>query len=116
MKTKLDRVLESLRKKCVAKPGATEDEPWPSDKVWKVHGKMFAIYGTENGHASMKSTLDKQAVLIQLPHVSVASYVGRYGWVTVEVTDEESLELALDLIDESYELVRSKLSKKARTK
>ena len=31
-----------------------------------------------------------------------ASYVGRYGWVTAEVTDEESLEAALEWLRESY--------------
>jgi hypothetical protein len=28
--------------------------------------------------------------------------VGRYGWVTAQVTDEESLEAALEWLRESY--------------
>ena len=32
----------------------------------------------------------------------VARYVGRYGWVTAAVTDEESLENALEWLRESY--------------
>ena len=32
----------------------------------------------------------------------VARYVGRYGWVTAEVTDEEALENALEWLRESY--------------
>ena len=31
-----------------------------------------------------------------------ARYVGRYGWVTATVTDEESLENALEWLRESY--------------
>ena len=37
-----------------------------------------------------------------LPYVHRARYVGRYGWVTAEVEDEESLEAALEWMRESY--------------
>jgi hypothetical protein len=37
-----------------------------------------------------------------LPYVRTARYVGRYGWVTAEVTDEESLAAALEWLRESY--------------
>ena len=33
---------------------------------------------------------------------SVARYVGRYGWITAEVTDEDSLDAALEWVRESY--------------
>ncbi len=32
----------------------------------------------------------------------LASYVGRYGWVTARVTDEASLANALEWLRESY--------------
>ena len=31
-----------------------------------------------------------------------ARYVGRYGWITAEVGDEEALEAALEWVRESY--------------
>jgi len=34
--------------------------------------------------------------------VAKAAYVGRYGWVTVTVSDEETLEAALEWLRESY--------------
>ena len=37
-----------------------------------------------------------------LPYVRTASYVGRYGWITAAVTDEESLEAACEWLRESY--------------
>ena len=40
--------------------------------------------------------------------MSVAKYVGKYGWVTVELKDDETLAFALDLIDESYAQVAKK--------
>jgi hypothetical protein len=37
-----------------------------------------------------------------LPYVRKARYVGRYGWVTADVTDDESLDAALEWLRESY--------------
>jgi hypothetical protein len=34
--------------------------------------------------------------------VSTARYVGRYGWVTAEIADEEALDCALEWLRESY--------------
>lgn len=103
--------FEAVRKHCLSKPHAVQDEPWPGDIAWKVGGKIFAMWGS-NGSACVKSTLDKQAALIQHPHISVASYVGRFGWVTIELPDKDMLDLTLDLIDESYGLIAAKLPKK----
>ena len=105
--------FETVRKHCLAKPGAVQDEPWPGDHAWKVGGKIFAMGGEEK--FSVKSTPDKQSVLIQHPHITVASYVGRFGWVTIQVSDEDTLGLTLDLIDESYDMVAAKVPKSRRS-
>ena len=104
--------LAKIRKHCLAKPDTIEDEPWPDHAAWKVKGKIFAI-GGDSG-VTVKSTLEKQAALVMHPAVSKAAYVGRFGWVTIEIDDKETLELAFDLIDESYEMVapKKKRSKK----
>lgn len=99
--------LETMRAHCMAKEGATEDTPW-GDIAWKVKGKMFACTGQSGTSVTVKSTLDKQAALVQHPDIEVAAYVGRYGWVSVSLNSAETMELALDLIDESYERVRGK--------
>ena len=98
--------IQKVREHSMAKAGAAEDEPWPGDTAWKVRGKIFAMWGGE--HLTVKSTLDKQAALIQHPDISVAAYVGRFGWVTVRLADQDTLDLALELIDESYDLVTKK--------
>ena len=36
------------------------------------------------------------------PYVRKASHVGRYGWITATITDEESLENGLEWLRESY--------------
>jgi len=104
--------MATIRNHCLAKPGAIEDEPWPGDTAWKVKGKIFAMGGKKA--VTVKSTPEKQSALVLLPAISKAAYVGRFGWVTIELQDKETLDLALDLIDESYAMVAGK--RKARVK
>jgi len=99
--------LDQLREKSMSLPDAVEDYPW-GDIVWKVGGKMFAATGPSGSSVTVKATLDQQAALIQLPNLSVAKYVGKYGWVTVNLADDETLAFALDLIEESYGQVAKK--------
>jgi len=108
---------ESFRKisaYCLAKPGAFEDHPW-GDTVFKVgpKGKIFCFCGVQSPVICVKSTLEKQAALIQHPNIEIAQYVGRHGWVTVHMRDEETFHLAFDLIDESYAMI-APAAKKAR--
>jgi hypothetical protein len=51
---------------------------------------------------TVKLTNDEREVALQLPYVRRASYVGRYGCVTVRLADEESLQSALEWMRESY--------------
>jgi len=91
---------------CLSKPLAFEDHPW-GDTVFKVgpKGKIFCFVGSETPVITVKSTVDKQSALIQHPNIEIAAYVGRYGWVTVHLRDQETFAFAFELIDESYEMV-----------
>ena len=51
---------------------------------------------------TLKLTAEEREIAQLLPYVRRAKYVGRYGWVTAEVTDEESLDAALEWLRESY--------------
>jgi len=51
---------------------------------------------------TVKLTAEEREIALHMRYVSIARYVGRYGWVTVTVTDEESLENALEWMRESY--------------
>lgn len=103
-----DPRLLALRECCEkCGPGVTEEYPW-GHPVWKINGKMFAASASDGSNVSVKATLEQQAALIQHPAIRVADYVGRYGWVTVSITNEETLDLALDLIEESFEMIAPK--------
>jgi predicted DNA-binding protein (MmcQ/YjbR family) len=99
-----DDAFKAIQAHCMAKEGAVEEYPW-GHTVWKLLGKLFAIGSEGEASVTVKSTLERQAALIQHPKIEVASHVGRYGWVTVHAEDEDTLALALDLIDDSYRSV-----------
>ena len=109
------QVFKNIQKYCLDKPGATEDYPW-GEVVWKVKGKVFTFGGENSAHFTIKSTLDKQAALVMHPQIAVAPYVGRFGWVIIEVIDDETLQLTRDLIDDSYESIVGKKRKLNRQK
>jgi predicted DNA-binding protein (MmcQ/YjbR family) len=95
---------DRIRELALSLPETYEDEPW-GHPVFKVgDNRMFAAM-SEEGDAltlTVKLTAEEREIAHLLPYVSRARYVGRYGWVTAEVTDEESLDAALEWIRESY--------------
>jgi predicted DNA-binding protein (MmcQ/YjbR family) len=99
---------------CAAKPGAVEDHPW-GDTVFKVKGKIFAFLSdpaSPDVGITLKPDEEELDALLGLPFVRKAAYVGRFGWVSVSIEDEESLELALSLIDDSYDIVSKRTRRK----
>jgi predicted DNA-binding protein (MmcQ/YjbR family) len=106
---------ERIRELALSFPETYEDSPW-GHPVFKVgDNKMFAAMS--DGEASVtltvKLTPEEREIALHFPHVRVASYVGRYGWVTAEVSDEETLETALEWLRESYWLKAPARLKKA---
>ena len=97
--------FKAIRAHCLSKSDAVEDYPW-GDVVWKAGRKIFAI-GADGSHRfTIKSSLDKQAALVMHPAVEVARYVGRFGWITIAVTNRETLALAKQLINDGYKSLR----------
>lgn len=100
-------IMNRIRKLALSFPKTREDHPWGDFPVFKVgDNSMFAMaYADEDGvHVTLKLTPEEREVALLLPWVSVARYVGRYGWVTAQVTDAESLANVLEWMRESYYL------------
>jgi predicted DNA-binding protein (MmcQ/YjbR family) len=51
---------------------------------------------------TLKLTAEEREIAELLPWVRRASHAGRYGWTTVEVTDDDTLTAALEWMRESY--------------
>ena len=97
-------LAERLRRLALSLPETYEDEPW-GHPVFKVaENRMFASMSVaeECVRLTVKLTPEEREMAHLFPFVSRARYVGRYGWVTAEVADEESLEAALEWLRESY--------------
>ncbi len=98
------KAADRIRALALSLPEAYEDEPW-GHPVFKISGnRMFASMTLDDHavHLTVKLTPEEREIAQLLPYVRKARYVGRYGWVTAEVTDEESLEAALEWLRESY--------------
>ena len=94
-----------IRTLALSFPEAYEDHPWGDFPVFKVaDNKVFGwMSEDEDGvHLTLKLTKEEPEIAFLLPFVSVARYVGRYGWITARVTDDESLDAALEWLRESY--------------
>jgi predicted DNA-binding protein (MmcQ/YjbR family) len=95
---------DRVRALALSWPETYEDEPW-GHPVFKVaDNRMFATMSEGDGvvRMSLKLTPEEREIALELPFVTKAAYVGRYGWVTVTVSDEETLEAALEWLRESY--------------
>ena len=95
---------DRIRALALSFPRAYEDAPW-GFPVFKVgDNKLFACLTEDGGRTelTLKLTREEREIAELLPWVRTASHVGRYGWITATVTDEETLAAALEWLRESY--------------
>jgi predicted DNA-binding protein (MmcQ/YjbR family) len=99
----------ALQQYCLSFAGAVEEYPW-NEVVYKVKGKTFVFTSGDRPEIviSVKTDPAMRPVWLQQPGVSVAQYVGRFGWLTVRIADQAAFDLAKDMIAESYGLVSGK--------
>lgn len=101
--------LAEVRRSALALPGAWEDHPWGEHPVFKTaNGKVFVFCGVDQqgdlvGTVKLPPAEGEEA--LSLPFVSVARYVGRFGWVTARVSNEFELEVVLDWLVRSHAIV-----------
>ena len=94
--------LHRIRNWCLNQNGSVESHQWGC-KVFKVWGRVYAICGLERPlRITLKPRLENLDAYLYHPAISIAKYVGRFGWVTITVTDKDTAALALSLVEESY--------------
>jgi predicted DNA-binding protein (MmcQ/YjbR family) len=104
---------------CLSKPGAWQDEPWESDVVAKVGGKIFVFLGADDAQAiGLKCGPNRDIAnewLLRYPQdASVMAYIGRSGWNSLRIGGAIPDEELLEAVDASYDAVVAKLPKKDR--
>ena len=112
-----DQYLKKLRALCKELPESGEKQSWGHPN-FTAGGKMFAAYGDEKGPPSMgiATSLEEQAFLIQDPCFSIAKYVGKHGWVSVDLDEQPDWDLLEDLLRKAHARVLAKAQGKGRKK
>jgi predicted DNA-binding protein (MmcQ/YjbR family) len=95
-----------LRSLALSFPESREDHPFgPDTHVFKVGGgsRMFAIMGEGPPvRVTLKLSKEEREIALTLPYVSEAKYVGRYGWITSQIDDDDAMQATLEWLRESY--------------
>ncbi len=109
--------IESFRLYCLSKLGAEECFPFDeSTLVFKVMGKMFALCALERlpAQANLKADPDYSVELREsYPDLIIPGFhMNKLHWNTVLIEEGLDDSLIKELVDQSYALVVSKLTKK----
>jgi len=109
---------ESLREYCLAKAGTTEEFPFDETTlVFKVMGKMFGLVSLKRMPLSinLKCAPDRAEELRErYEAINPGYHMNKKHWNTIILEEDVNGKLLANLIDHSYELVVSKLSKKLK--
>jgi predicted DNA-binding protein (MmcQ/YjbR family) len=109
--------IEALRQLCLEKPHATEEVKWEKDLCFMIGAKMFCITGLDHATgASLKVSDEKFAELVEQPGIIPAPYLARYKWVRIDFDATLKVRDWEGLIDQSYGLIKAKLSNKQQDK
>ncbi len=88
-----------VRRISLTLPESEEKLTWETDITFRVRDRIFAIGGEGATSVSIKASLETQAELLEMDPETFAksAYVGRYGWVTVDLerVDRDLLESLL---------------------
>jgi predicted DNA-binding protein (MmcQ/YjbR family) len=107
--------IEEFREYCLSKPGVTEEMPFgESTLVFKVVGKMFALTSLDSDRFSFNLKCDpEKAIQLRETYACVQPgyHMNKQHWNTVYVDGTVGRRELLEWIDDSYQLVASKLTK-----
>jgi predicted DNA-binding protein (MmcQ/YjbR family) len=108
--------LETLRTFCLSLPAATEDVKWGHDLCFCVGEKMFCVASMEPPLTfSFKVPDEDFDELASRPGFIPAPYMARNKWVMVNDASKIKKKETEQMVRQSYEMIKSKLTKKLRT-
>jgi predicted DNA-binding protein (MmcQ/YjbR family) len=107
-----------LRDACLAHAGAVEEFPFgPETSVFKVRGKVFALAALDRAPLSVSLKCEPELaeqLRNSYPAVRPGYHLNKRHWNTVTVGGELADRLVRDMIEDSYDLVVSAMSRRAR--
>ena len=110
--------VEAFAEYCLAKKGVEDSFPFDETTlVFKVMGKMFALTGLDNDEfkVNLKCDPERSAELREeYAEIEPGFHMNKFHWNTVNFEGELSDSFLKELIDDSYNLVVAKFTKKIR--
>lgn len=108
--------IEEIREYCIAKKGVTESFPFDdTGLVFKVMDKMFGLLALESHRLSLKNLPDKNMELrAEYSSIIPGYHFNKQHWNTIELDGSIPVKLLQEMIDESYNLVVQKLTRKQK--
>ena len=107
--------IEFFRNYCIDKKGTEETFPFDETTlVLKVMGKMYALTDIEDEFSMTLKCVPEKAIGLKERYSSIsgAYHMNKKHWINIKPDGSLSDEDIYQLIDDSYELVKSKLTKK----
>jgi predicted DNA-binding protein (MmcQ/YjbR family) len=103
----------ALKRYCLSLTGAVETHPFgPRNDVYKVAGKIFAITGDDPLRVSLKCEPElAEQLRASYEGIRPGYHLNKRHWNTVALDGTIEDELLRDMIEDSYDLVVSSLSK-----
>jgi hypothetical protein len=89
-----------VRRIALSLPGARERETWGA-ATFRVKDKIFVLLSEDGKVVSVKARKEhQQSIIASAPKTfAVAPYVGRFGWVTVQLATVAKESLRVLIID-----------------
>ncbi len=109
--------IETIRTICTQLPVVTEDIKWGDNLCFLVGGKIFCIVNLSGNHsASFKVKDEEFEEMSDRPGLRPAPYLARAKWILAEKPDALSRKEWEKYLTQSYNLIKSKLPLKVRTR
>jgi len=109
---------DALRRRCLKRPGATEEFPFGEQtSVFKVGGKMFALSALESRplRVSIKCEPDlAEGLRATYPAIQPGYHLNKRHWVTITLDGSVADEAVFGLVEDSYDLVVAGLPARQR--
>lgn len=106
-----DAAFQKVRALALALPDTKLTMTWGSPH-FRVGEKIFCGFGAEDGKQVMgvKLEMSHARSIVKDKRFWPAAYVGKHGWVSMDVTQRKSWDEVAALIRESYGLIAPKAS------
>jgi predicted DNA-binding protein (MmcQ/YjbR family) len=108
--------IETVRDFCLSMPGVEEGTPFgPNVLVFKVGGKMFLLLPLNESPVQFNAKCEpEEAVRLREEYSFIIPgyHMNKKHWNTVIYDSSQNNAFYFDLIDRSYELVKSSLPRK----